>query len=668
MFGERVENETTITQPPHRAEERMAMEGGLFRQSLLIATLAGCAVTLREVLTKSLSGPVLATTLLSAALAFAPGLWRTRIRVVGPLFFSTLVLLLSQFAISVGGARAPALSLAFIPGFLATLVLGRVWGWVIAAEMLVSLAWLGRTTVLPDLLTELRFANEVVMTLFAAGLAHSLVRSFASYERLIERRQASLAALERRRFELVQAIYEELGPVAQRLPNSLLDTPPGDEPKSSFDEAFDELAAALLRAKQLANQELSESAFLTSSDPDIRRNTMRTWLRLGALLNLFFTVRNAIVGETVLAPLFLIGVCAGFDFWLSRATRDRPLELTALALGVATSSTIFFHIPVYGRTPNIPVLVMAPAAVLFTALLSRGPATWIVIALNCGVLTWTATGQTLTLAEIRLVGDLGVSFLVVAIALGSVFSLRAAYARTLIAQAEKNAEALRRHRRLAGTLFHDASNHLQAILLYMENKTSSADLESARALSIRIEWLVSRSQQFLTDSPSLPPFFTDLRLADAFLLISEAFLPRLRAKRLSLVLQGGEDVLLSCDPDLFVESVLGNLVSNATKFSPPDRDIRISAMRTEDEVGVVVDDDGPGFPPEILEARGGDDALPSRPGTKGEPGQGYGLRLAEEHVRRMNGRLEVMNRPEGGARCIVWLKSGADGPIVPISP
>jgi signal transduction histidine kinase len=103
---------------------------------------------------------------------------------------------------------------------------------------------------------------------------------------------------------------------------------------------------------------------------------------------------------------------------------------------------------------------------------------------------------------------------------------------------------------------------------------------------------------------------------------------------------------------------LGNLLSNAIKFSPPGGRVRLSAWLQEGKVCLSLRDQGRGYPKDLVERlEEGDEALPSRLGTDGEPGQGLGLVLAAEHLRRMGGRLELTSAPGGGAEARIWLEA-----------
>ncbi|MBN2494146.1 MAG: HAMP domain-containing histidine kinase [Deltaproteobacteria bacterium] len=104
------------------------------------------------------------------------------------------------------------------------------------------------------------------------------------------------------------------------------------------------------------------------------------------------------------------------------------------------------------------------------------------------------------------------------------------------------------------------------------------------------------------------------------------------------------------DPDL-VQIAWLNLVDNALKYSPEDRQVEVSIRRESDEILFRVDDRGAGIPrrdrAKIFEwfSRRADRAQRS-----GAPGSGLGLALVREVARIHGGRIELGNRPGGGAR------------------
>jgi signal transduction histidine kinase len=105
---------------------------------------------------------------------------------------------------------------------------------------------------------------------------------------------------------------------------------------------------------------------------------------------------------------------------------------------------------------------------------------------------------------------------------------------------------------------------------------------------------------------------------------------------------------LSVDPDR-VAQVLGNLVQNALRHSPPDGTVTLRASPEGDGVRFEVRDTGPGIPEgeaeRIFERFHTVDPSRSRPGT----GTGLGLSIAREIVHAHGGQIGVDRRPGDGA-------------------
>ena len=95
--------------------------------------------------------------------------------------------------------------------------------------------------------------------------------------------------------------------------------------------------------------------------------------------------------------------------------------------------------------------------------------------------------------------------------------------------------------------------------------------------------------------------------------------------------------------------VVETLVDNAARFSPPDAPIDVTVRGEEDDAVLEVADRGPGIPLDRV-----DDVFERfarwRPaGYEETPGAGLGLFLARAHVRAHGGRIEVLEREEGGS-------------------
>lgn len=125
------------------------------------------------------------------------------------------------------------------------------------------------------------------------------------------------------------------------------------------------------------------------------------------------------------------------------------------------------------------------------------------------------------------------------------------------------------------------------------------------------------------------------------------------------------------DVDVIRDEVLGNLVANALRFTPPGGRITVEATGCEGGVHLTVADTGPGIPEEhrpfIFEKHYTSDRTQA-------VGSGLGLAIAKEMVELHGGSIRLEEPPDGtGARFRVALPSrGAEGdleiPMVAGSP
>ncbi len=104
---------------------------------------------------------------------------------------------------------------------------------------------------------------------------------------------------------------------------------------------------------------------------------------------------------------------------------------------------------------------------------------------------------------------------------------------------------------------------------------------------------------------------------------------------------------------------LGNLVENAIDFAASK--VEVEARWSNDEVEIVIADDGAGFPPNVLEQLG-EPFVTTRPagGWRQEApdehiGMGLGFFIAKTLLERSGATLALANRPQGGARVsVIW--------------
>jgi len=122
---------------------------------------------------------------------------------------------------------------------------------------------------------------------------------------------------------------------------------------------------------------------------------------------------------------------------------------------------------------------------------------------------------------------------------------------------------------------------------------------------------------------------------------------------------------------------LGNLIANAADFARTR--VAIRARWDAKSLRVSVEDDGPGFSPDILEQIG-EPYVTSRPGSyalgetelepsgafTGQQGMGLGFFIAKTLIEQTGGRVQVRNLPDGGAQVSVrWPRGAIDGDAAP---
>jgi two-component system sensor histidine kinase KdpD len=111
---------------------------------------------------------------------------------------------------------------------------------------------------------------------------------------------------------------------------------------------------------------------------------------------------------------------------------------------------------------------------------------------------------------------------------------------------------------------------------------------------------------------------------------------------------------------VLMQHVVTNLLLNAAAHTPPDTSVHVLATVHNDSLTLIVEDSGPGLPP---------DALPFifdkfyRAPLAPARGTGLGLAIVKGFVEAQGGRVEAANRREGGAAFTVYLPATKPPPI-----
>ncbi|MBI5667228.1 MAG: hybrid sensor histidine kinase/response regulator [Chloroflexi bacterium] len=203
---------------------------------------------------------------------------------------------------------------------------------------------------------------------------------------------------------------------------------------------------------------------------------------------------------------------------------------------------------------------------------------------------------------------------------------------------------------------HDLKSPLNNILLaqYYLRELVGADPQAAKALDAieeTVNWMSSLVEDFL-DTSMLKSGSAELRLEavtaeDVIWDVVDQYSATANRKDIT-VLFGTTDGVVLADRNRLTQ-ILSNLVSNALKYSPPNRFVTVSSVVIGDRVRFNVADEGPGITPDeqkrLFKAFG---KLSTRP-TGGESSSGLGLWIVKELVELQNGQVGVDCPPDGGS-------------------
>jgi two-component system phosphate regulon sensor histidine kinase PhoR len=179
---------------------------------------------------------------------------------------------------------------------------------------------------------------------------------------------------------------------------------------------------------------------------------------------------------------------------------------------------------------------------------------------------------------------------------------------------------------------------------------SQARADLLEKISVETEALAQLSQELLDlaqiESGQALMRLVPVAAADIAAAVTSRLGPQAERKHQSLQVEVPADLLALAD-EAQAARVLGNLLHNAIKFSPPGGTIRISARASGGDVQFEVSDTGPGIPPDdiprVFERFFRGDRARASGGT------GLGLAIAKHVVEAHGGRIWVENNAGRGA-------------------
>jgi signal transduction histidine kinase len=262
-------------------------------------------------------------------------------------------------------------------------------------------------------------------------------------------------------------------------------------------------------------------------------------------------------------------------------------------------------------------------------------------------ITRAATGQ-LAVAAIAILTLLAVS----------AYSLRVLRGYLELKDKEQEARHLAALGAMAATLAHEIRNPLGAMKgltqvaqeQLPESHESQGHMKTVVAEAERLERLVTDLLQFARPGE---PELSDLDLHAALVQAREMLGPELEAADVEIHIDESEPCRVRSDSD-GLRQVLLNILLNAVEASSTGGVVTARMARgAAGQVSVTVDDNGRG-----LEGRDPEDLF--APFVTGKMrGSGLGLAVSRRIVERLGGKISLLDRPEGGARCTITLPRSA---------
>ena len=218
--------------------------------------------------------------------------------------------------------------------------------------------------------------------------------------------------------------------------------------------------------------------------------------------------------------------------------------------------------------------------------------------------------------------------------------------------------------RFAADVAHELKNPLTSLKSAVEMFSRATDDESRTRLMNIVRFDVKRIDRLITDISDASRLDAELSRegrnpVDIFRLLETiaeiySFMELSHGVKLALELRlPPEAIVMGRDERL--GQVVRNLIDNAVSFSPENGTVTVSAWVEGVMIRIVVDDEGPGIPPDNLESVF-ERFYTERPSEHGfGKNSGLGLSIARQIVTGLNGRIWAENREQGGARFVVEL-------------
>jgi signal transduction histidine kinase len=229
-------------------------------------------------------------------------------------------------------------------------------------------------------------------------------------------------------------------------------------------------------------------------------------------------------------------------------------------------------------------------------------------------------------------------------------------ALTLNNMLDRIENAMRQLHTMTDSLAHDLRSPITTIRGRLEASLNSQSTEEQSDAIVSSIEVLDRLSQFLAESLDVAEANADaLRLTpsevdleDTLVSMIDLYDPSMIDKGLAVDFERRAPVIILADAAL-IHRMISNLFDNELVHLPPGSNIKIKLQALE-TVTLTIEDDGPGFPPEMLH-----NVFERHAKGRESTGHGLGLAFVDAVVRAHGGSVSASNRKSGGARICIDL-------------
>ena len=215
---------------------------------------------------------------------------------------------------------------------------------------------------------------------------------------------------------------------------------------------------------------------------------------------------------------------------------------------------------------------------------------------------------------------------------------------------------------LIGIIAHDLKNPLTSTLTIAEylksqikNSNHPEDIENIdymlNALN-RMNMMITRILDVkMIESKSINLQLEKINLSKLLDIVNQNFKEKLEQKQIKLNFDS-YDTYVNADPE-YMTQVYENLISNAIKFSPSNKEIWVKVWEDGDKVKTMVKDEGPGISTEDQKIMFGKFQVLTAKPTAGERSTGLGLSIVKKYVEAMEGKVWCESELGQGSNFII---------------